>query len=49
MSEANTKIGELILRLRGVSKQFGAVTALSDTRARLWRWLVTMARASQLW
>lgn len=30
MSEANTKIGELILRLRGVSKQFGAVTALSD-------------------
>ena len=30
MSDANTKAGELILRLRGVSKQFGAVTALSD-------------------
>lgn len=31
MSDANTNVrGELILRLSGVSKQFGAVTALSD-------------------
>jgi D-xylose transport system ATP-binding protein len=30
MSDIDTKAGELILRLRGVSKQFGAVTALSD-------------------
>lgn len=30
MSDTNTKAGKLILRLRGVSKQFGAVTALSN-------------------
>lgn len=30
MADATAKAGELILRLRGVSKQFGAVTALSN-------------------